>query len=194
MLAPCVTKWPTNSGKILLHAIVYPTKTKPAGLPKNNRRLVTTQSSLTATATVIKASKRGIGYARIDHRPHIDGLCRDTSARSRRRSDHRRHARHGQPRKGARPGIEARGQFYALMESVLPRDDVTFEADTLGGVPGLWVQPADWRSSETIVHLHGGWFTLAPPKRTAILSGMSQRERERGRLSRTIGLLLNTQS
>jgi len=33
--------------------------------------------------------------------------------------------------KGARPGIEARGQFDALMERVLPRDDVTFEADTL---------------------------------------------------------------
>jgi epsilon-lactone hydrolase len=32
------------------------------------------------------------------------------------------------------------------MESVLPRDDVTFEEDTLGGVPGLWVLPADWRS------------------------------------------------
>jgi len=36
--------------------------------------------------------------------------------------------------KGARLGIEARGQFDALMESVLPRGDVTFEADTLGGV------------------------------------------------------------
>ena len=56
--------------------------------------------------------------------------------------------------KGARPGIEARGQFDALMESVLPRGDVTFEADTLGGVPGLWVHPADWRSGEAIVHLH----------------------------------------
>ena len=62
--------------------------------------------------------------------------------------------------KGARPGIEARGQFDALMESVLPRDDVTFEADTLGGVPGLWVHPAGWRSSEAIVHLHGGWFNF----------------------------------
>ena len=47
--------------------------------------------------------------------------------------------------KGARPGIEARAQFDALMESVQPRDDVTFEADTVGGVPGLWVHPADWR-------------------------------------------------
>jgi monoterpene epsilon-lactone hydrolase len=66
--------------------------------------------------------------------------------------------------KGARPGIEARGQFDALMESLLPRDDVTFEADTLGGVPGLWVHPADWRSSEAIVHLHGGWFNFGSAK------------------------------
>jgi acetyl esterase/lipase len=66
--------------------------------------------------------------------------------------------------KGARPGIEARGQFDALMESVSPRGDVTFEADTLGGVPGLWVRPADWRSGEAIVHLHGGWFTFGSAK------------------------------
>src|SRR6195256_2945757 len=62
--------------------------------------------------------------------------------------------------KGARSGIEARGQFDAFMESVLPRDDVTFETDTLGGVPGLWVKPADWRSGGVIVHLHGGWFNF----------------------------------
>ena len=30
--------------------------------------------------------------------------------------------------KGARPGVDARGQFDALMESVLPRDDVTCRA------------------------------------------------------------------
>src|SRR5260370_27650852 len=53
--------------------------------------------------------------------------------------------------KGARPGIEARGQFDALMESVLPRGDVTFEADTLGGVPGLWVHPAKWRSGQALL-------------------------------------------
>jgi epsilon-lactone hydrolase len=62
--------------------------------------------------------------------------------------------------KGARRGIEARGQFDAFMESVLPRDDVTFETDTLGGIPGLWVRPANWRSGEAIVHLHGGWFNF----------------------------------
>jgi acetyl esterase/lipase len=66
--------------------------------------------------------------------------------------------------KGARPGIEARGQFDALMESVLPRDDVTFEADTVGGIPGLWVHPLNWRSDEAIVHLHGGWFNFGSAK------------------------------
>src|ERR1700686_4785635 len=66
--------------------------------------------------------------------------------------------------KGARRGIEARGQFDAFMESVLPPDDVTFEEDTLGGIPGLWVHPASWRSDEAIVHLHGGWFNFGSAK------------------------------
>src|SRR5258707_1980125 len=60
--------------------------------------------------------------------------------------------------KGARPGVEARGQFDAFMESVLPPDDVTFDTDTLGGIPGLWVHPANWRLGEASGHLHGGWF------------------------------------
>jgi monoterpene epsilon-lactone hydrolase len=62
--------------------------------------------------------------------------------------------------KGVPAGIEARGQFDAFMESVLPRDDVTSEADTLGGLPGLWVCPVNWRSDEAIIHLHGGWFNF----------------------------------
>jgi monoterpene epsilon-lactone hydrolase len=63
--------------------------------------------------------------------------------------------------KGVSPGIEAaRAQFDALMESVLPRADVTFEADTVGGVPGTWVRPANSRPGEAIVHLHGGWFNF----------------------------------
>jgi len=64
------------------------------------------------------------------------------------------------PAKGVPRGVEARRPFDALMESVLPRDDVTFEADTVGGVPGLWIHPANWRSDEAIVHLHGGWFNF----------------------------------
>jgi acetyl esterase/lipase len=66
--------------------------------------------------------------------------------------------------KGARQGPEARGQFDALMESVSPRGDVTFEADTLGGVPGLWIHPADSRPGGVIVHLHGGWFNFGSAK------------------------------
>lgn len=66
--------------------------------------------------------------------------------------------------KGARSGPEARGQYDGLMESVLPRSDVKFEADTLGGVPGLWVHPAARRPGEAIVHLHGGWFNFGSAK------------------------------
>src|SRR5579859_4526526 len=47
------------------------------------------------------------------------------------------------PLKGVQRGIEARGQFDALMESVLPRDEVTFEADVVGGIPGIWTYPAN---------------------------------------------------
>src|SRR5258706_13210093 len=52
--------------------------------------------------------------------------------------------------KGVPSGIEARGPFDALMESVSPRDDVTFEADTLGGIPGIWLQPVNWRPDHAI--------------------------------------------
>jgi epsilon-lactone hydrolase len=67
--------------------------------------------------------------------------------------------------KGVVPrGSEGREQFDALMESVLPRDGVTFEADALGGIPGIWVLPANGRSDEAIVHLHGGWFNFGSAK------------------------------
>ncbi len=66
--------------------------------------------------------------------------------------------------KGARQGIEARGQFDGFMGSVQARNDVTFEAGTLGGVPGIWVKPANSRPDEAILHLHGGWFSLGSAK------------------------------
>jgi acetyl esterase/lipase len=64
------------------------------------------------------------------------------------------------PSKGVSQGVEGRGQYDALLESVLPRDDVTFEAGALGGIPGVWVHPANERPDEMILHLHGGWFNL----------------------------------
>ena len=60
--------------------------------------------------------------------------------------------------KGVRWRIEARTHYDALMEGVSPRGDVTFKSDTVGGVPGLWVQPASSRPDEALLHLHGGWF------------------------------------
>jgi monoterpene epsilon-lactone hydrolase len=67
-------------------------------------------------------------------------------------------------RKGVSTGIEALGPFDAMMEGVLPRDDVAFEPDTVGGIPGLWVHPAQARSDEAILHLHSGWFNLGSAK------------------------------
>src|SRR5260370_10207480 len=61
-------------------------------------------------------------------------------------------------------GESKRGQFDAIMESVLPRDDVTIEVATLGGIPGIWVHPANWRRDEAILHLHGGWFNFGSAK------------------------------
>jgi monoterpene epsilon-lactone hydrolase len=61
-------------------------------------------------------------------------------------------------------GNEGRQQYDAHMERVLPRDDVTFEADALGGIPGIWVNPANWRPDEAIVHLHGGFFNFGSAK------------------------------
>jgi epsilon-lactone hydrolase len=62
------------------------------------------------------------------------------------------------PYKGLPWRIEARKQYDALLEGVAPRADVTFESDTVGGVPGLWVHPASSRPDEALLHLHGGWF------------------------------------
>jgi acetyl esterase/lipase len=64
------------------------------------------------------------------------------------------------PVKGLARGIEARASFDELMAGVPARSDVTFEADTIGGVSGLWVRPAQSRTSTAILHLHGGWFNL----------------------------------
>jgi epsilon-lactone hydrolase len=74
-------------------------------------------------------------------------------------------------REASRPGkgklqgtIEARKQFDALLEGVQPRDDVTFETNALGGVPGIWVHPANARPDEALLHLHGGWFSFGSAK------------------------------
>jgi monoterpene epsilon-lactone hydrolase len=64
------------------------------------------------------------------------------------------------PTKGASRGIEGRGQFDAAMASVLVPANVKSEADTVGGVPGTWVRPANARPGRVLLHLHGGWFNF----------------------------------
>jgi len=60
--------------------------------------------------------------------------------------------------KGARWTLDARPQYDALLERVLPPDGVSFESGVIGGIPGLWVHPASSRPDEAILHFHGGWF------------------------------------
>ena len=47
-----------------------------------------------------------------------------------------------------------------MTESVLPYDDVTFEQDTVSGIPGFWASPPHFRPDEAILHLYGGWFNF----------------------------------
>ncbi len=64
------------------------------------------------------------------------------------------------PFKGKLAGTAARGPFDAIMEQVAAPTDVTFEADTVGGISGWWAKPARPRQGAAILHLHGGWFNL----------------------------------
>src|ERR1700683_5525346 len=66
--------------------------------------------------------------------------------------------------KGAKAGVGARGQFDALMERVSPRNDVIFDAEIVGGIPGMWVYPANPKSDKAMLHLHGGWFNFGSAK------------------------------
>src|SRR6266516_1912576 len=62
--------------------------------------------------------------------------------------------------KGKLAGTAARGPFDAVMERVAAPSDVTFEADTVGGISGVWAKPARPRKGAAILHAHGGWFNL----------------------------------
>jgi monoterpene epsilon-lactone hydrolase len=63
------------------------------------------------------------------------------------------------PAKGISRGVEARGQFDAVMASVLAPNNVRSE-DAIGGVLGTWVRPANARPGCALLHLHGGWFNF----------------------------------
>src|SRR6267143_4333329 len=62
--------------------------------------------------------------------------------------------------KGKLAGTAARGPFDAVMERVAAPAGVSFEADTVGGISGMWAKPARPRNGAAIIHVHGGWFNL----------------------------------
>ena len=62
--------------------------------------------------------------------------------------------------KGKLGGTAARGPFDDVMERVPTPTDVTFEADTVGGIAGWWAKPASAKKSAAILHVHGGWFNF----------------------------------
>lgn len=66
--------------------------------------------------------------------------------------------------KGKLEGTGARGPFNGIMEHVAVPADVTFEADTVGGISGWWARPPQARKGAAILHLHGGWFNWGTGK------------------------------
>ena len=63
-----------------------------------------------------------------------------------------------EPNKGRLQGTAARGPFDQIIGRTMAPRDVTYQPDTLGGVPGWWVRPSDAQPGVAILHLHGGWF------------------------------------
>lgn len=76
-----------------------------------------------------------------------------------------------EPNKGTLRGTAARAPFDAIMEHVAPPEGVTFEAGTVGGVPGWWSKPKAAPSDAVILHLHGGWFNWGSAKAYRNLAG-----------------------
>jgi acetyl esterase/lipase len=64
------------------------------------------------------------------------------------------------PFKGKLGGTAARAPFDDVMERVVAPTDVTFEADTVGGISGFWAKPARAQKGAAIIHVHGGWFNF----------------------------------
>src|SRR5712675_534865 len=62
--------------------------------------------------------------------------------------------------KGKLTGTAARAPFDDVMERVVAPTDVTFEADTVGGISGFWAKPTRSRKGAAIIHVHGGWFNF----------------------------------
>jgi epsilon-lactone hydrolase len=69
-----------------------------------------------------------------------------------------------EPNKGHLRGTAARVPFDGIMENIAIPEGVTFEAGTVGGVPGGWCKPKDAQPDAVILHIHGGWFNWGSAK------------------------------
>src|SRR2546429_2628178 len=72
------------------------------------------------------------------------------------------------------------------MERVAAPTDVTFAADTVGGIPGLWAKPAQPRKGAAILHVHGGWFNLGTAR---AYRNFGTRDRKSTRLNSSHGYI-----
>ena len=63
-----------------------------------------------------------------------------------------------EPHQGQLQGTAARQPFDEIMGRVPAADSVTYEADSVGGVPGWWCRPSNARQGQVILYLHGGWY------------------------------------
>jgi epsilon-lactone hydrolase len=68
------------------------------------------------------------------------------------------------PMKGKFEGTAGRGMFDDIMERVAVPEGVTFEAASVGGIPGWWAKPPRAQKGAAIIHVHGGWFTWGTAK------------------------------
>jgi epsilon-lactone hydrolase len=66
--------------------------------------------------------------------------------------------------KGRLRGTAARTPFDAIMERVAIPEGVTFEAGTVGGIPGWWCKPQAAQPNAVVLHIHGGWFNWGSAK------------------------------
>ena len=62
------------------------------------------------------------------------------------------------PMKGKVEGTAGRIPFNGIMERVAVPEGITFEAATVGGIPGWWAKVSRTRKRAAIIHVHGGWF------------------------------------
>jgi epsilon-lactone hydrolase len=63
-----------------------------------------------------------------------------------------------EPHRGQLQGTAARQPFDEIMERVPAAEGVTYEPDSVGGVPGWWGRPSNARPGQVILYLHGGWY------------------------------------